>query len=124
MPNPDAQVHTSPYPLGSSHVTGQPLCVVDRESCGLAVMLSYDEHMAQSVEIALDTVIADAKSVFERVERDQDTVTVLHFGTPVAVICPAPVEKTMGDEHREMLENPPQDSQFLDVMETRRLLGL
>jgi hypothetical protein len=30
----------------------------------------------------------------------------------------------MGDEHREILENPSEDSQYFDVMETRRLLGL
>lgn len=80
--------------------------------------------MAQNVEIGLGAVIADAESVFQRVERDQETVTVLHFGEPVAVITPAPITKTIGDEHREQLENPPEDSQYFDVMETRRLLGL
>lgn len=80
--------------------------------------------MAHNAEIGLEAAIADARSVFQRVERDQETITVLHFGEPVAVIVPAPVEKTMGDEHREQLENPPEDSQYFDVMETRRLLGL
>ena len=68
--------------------------------------------MAQSVDIALETVIADAESVFRRVERDQETVTVLHFGEPVAVITPAPIAKTIGGEHREQLEIPAEDSQY------------
>jgi hypothetical protein len=80
--------------------------------------------MAKHVEITFDAVITDAKAVFERVERDQDTVTVLHFGEPVAVISPVPVAETLADLHRALMENPPADTQFLDVMETRRLLGL
>jgi len=80
--------------------------------------------MANSVEIGLEAAIADARSVFQRVERDQDTITVLHFGEPVAVITPAPVAKTLGDEHREQMEAPVEESQYFDVMETRRLLGL
>ncbi|MGI9528367.1 MAG: hypothetical protein ACR2NG_01530, partial [Acidimicrobiia bacterium] len=62
--------------------------------------------MAQTVEIALEAAIADAESVFRRVERDQETVTILHFGEPVAVITPAPIARTIGDEHREQLEKP------------------
>jgi antitoxin (DNA-binding transcriptional repressor) of toxin-antitoxin stability system len=80
--------------------------------------------MAQNVDIALEAVIAEPESVFRRVERDQETVTVLHFGEPVAVITPAPIAKTIGDEHREQLEKPAEDSHYFDVMETRRLLGL
>ena len=80
--------------------------------------------MAKQVEISLEAAIEDAASLFERVERDQDTVTILHFGEAVAVVSPAPVAETLADLHRALMENPPQDNQYLDVMETRRLLGL
>ena len=74
--------------------------------------------------MTLDAVIADARSVFERVERDQATVTVLHFGEPVAVVSPAPVAETLADLHRALMENPAEDVQHLDIIETRRILGL
>ena len=99
-------------------------CVQIWISLGGGTILTYDVGMAQHVEISLESVIADAESVFQRVEREHKTVTVLRFGEPVAVISPAPLTKTMGDEHREILENPSEDSQYFDVMETRRLLGL
>ena len=80
--------------------------------------------MAKHVEISLEAAVADAAALFERVERNQDTITVLHFGEPVAVISPAPVAETLADLHRALMENPLKDEQHLDVMETRRLLGL
>ncbi len=80
--------------------------------------------MAKHVEISLEAAVVDAASLFVRVERNQDTITVLHFGEPVAVISPAPVAETLADLHRALMENPLTDEQHLDVMETRRLLGL
>ena len=80
--------------------------------------------MAKHVEISLEAAVVDAAALFERVERNQDTITVRRFGVPVAVISPAPVAETLEDLHRALMENPLKDEQHLDVMETRRLLGL
>ena len=63
-------------------------CVQIWISLGGGTILTYDVGMAQHVEISLESVIADAESVFQRVEREHETVTVLRFGEPVAVISP------------------------------------
>ncbi len=85
---------------------------------------AYDGPMAKHEEIALGTVLADPVAVFDRVEKERAKLSVMRGGDPVAVISPAPVAKTLADIHRALHEEPPDSAFFLDVIETRRLLGL
>lgn len=80
--------------------------------------------MAKHVDIALHEVIADPAGVFEMVETNRATLSVIKGGAAIAVISPAPVAETLADIHRALHEEPPDTTFFLDVIETRRLLGL
>jgi hypothetical protein len=80
--------------------------------------------MAKHEQIALTSVIANPKAVFERVATDRSTISVMVGEEAVAVISPAPVAETLADLHRAMLADDPDSSFYLDAMETRRILGL
>ncbi len=88
------------------------------------VLVSYDGAMANHEEIPLTTVIADPAAVFERVENERITVSIMRGNEAVAVISPAPIAETLAELHRALQETPPDSTFYLDVMETRRLLGL
>ncbi|MFV1971752.1 MAG: hypothetical protein ACC683_12210 [Acidimicrobiia bacterium] len=80
--------------------------------------------MAKYEEIALGVFLADPVAVFDRVEKERATLSVMRGRDPVAVISPAPVAETLADIHRALQQEPPDSAFFLDVIETRRLLGL
>jgi hypothetical protein len=80
--------------------------------------------MVKHEQIALTSVLADPKAVFERVVTDRATISVMRGEEAVAVISPAPVAETLAELHRAMLAEDPDSSFYLDAMETRRLLGL
>jgi hypothetical protein len=80
--------------------------------------------MAKHVDIALDEVLADPAGAFRMVEDERATLSVMKGATAVAVISPAPVAETLADIHRALHEEPLDTTFFLDVIETRRLLGL
>jgi len=80
--------------------------------------------MAKHVDIALHEVLADPASVFRMVEDERATLSVMKGGAAIAVISPAPVAETLADIHRALHEEPLDTTFFLDVIETRRLLGL
>jgi hypothetical protein len=80
--------------------------------------------MAKHEEIALGTVLADPVAVFERVEKERATLSVMRGGESVAVISPAPGVERFVDIHRALHQERPDSAFFLDVIETRRLLGL
>ncbi len=80
--------------------------------------------MANHEQIPLATVIADPAAVFDRVENERVTLSIMRGNEPVAVISPPPVAETLAELHRALLETPPDSAFYLDVMETRRLLGL
>jgi hypothetical protein len=80
--------------------------------------------MVKHEQIALTSVIADPKAVFDRVATDRATISVMRGEEAVAVISPAPVAETLAELHRAMLAEEPDSSFSLDAMETRRLLGL
>ena len=84
----------------------------------------YDRSMAKHEEIALGAVIADPAAVFNRVEKDRATISIMRGKNAIAVISPSPVAETLADIHRALYEEPPDTAFFLDVIETRRLLGL
>ncbi len=80
--------------------------------------------MANYEEIPLSAVIADPAAVLDRVENDRVTLAIMRGNEPVAVISPAPIAETLSQLHRALQETPPDSAFYLDVMETRRLLGL
>ena len=80
--------------------------------------------MAKHEQIALTSVFADPKAVFDRVASDRTTISVMRGEDAVAVISPAPVAETLAELHRAMIAEDPDSSFHLDAMETRRLLGL
>jgi hypothetical protein len=84
----------------------------------------YDGIMAKHEEIALGTVLADPLAVFDRIEKDRVTISIMRGKNAIAVISPTPVAETLADIHRALYEEPPDSAFFLDVIETRRLLGL
>ncbi len=85
---------------------------------------AYDAPMAKHEQIALTAVLADPKAIFERVEAERATLSVMKGEEAVAVISPAPVAETLAELHRAMMSEELDSSFSLDVMETRRLLGL
>jgi hypothetical protein len=85
---------------------------------------AYDGRMAAHEQIPIAEVIADPEAVFDRIEADRVTLSVMRGNEPVAVISPAPIAETLADLHRALQENPPSGAFFLDVIETRRMLGL
>jgi hypothetical protein len=80
--------------------------------------------MANHEEIPLTTLIADPAAVLDRVEKERITVSIMRGNEAVAVISPAPIAETLAELHRALQETPPDSAFYLDVMETRRLLGL
>lgn len=80
--------------------------------------------MAKHVDITLEKVLADPIGAFKMVEDERATIAVMKDGAAVAVISPAPVAETLADIHRALHEEPVDPTFFLDVIETRRLLGL
>jgi hypothetical protein len=80
--------------------------------------------MAKHEEIALGTVLADPAAVFDRVESDRLTLSVMRGNVSVAVISPGPVAKSPSNIHQEPYKEPHDPEFFLDAIETRRLLGL
>jgi len=86
--------------------------------------MSYDGTMVKRKEIALTTVLADPKAVFDRVENEHETISVMRGEEAIAIISPAPVAETLAELHRAMISDDPDSSFYLDAMETRRLLGL
>ncbi len=80
--------------------------------------------MASYEEIPLSSVIADPSAVLGRVESERVTISIMRGNEPVAVISPAPIAETLAELHRALQETPPDSAFYLDVMETRRLLGL
>jgi hypothetical protein len=84
----------------------------------------YDGIMAKHEKIELGTVLADPLAVFNHVEKDRTTVSIMRGKEAIAVISPSPVAETLADIHRALYEEPPDSAFFLDVIETRRLLGL
>ena len=86
--------------------------------------MSYDGTMMKREEIALATVLADPRSVFDRIEKERVSLSVMKGEEAVAVISPAPVAETLEELHRAMMAGELDSSFSLDAMETRRLLGL
>ena len=80
--------------------------------------------MAKHEEIALGTLLADPAAVFDRIESDRSSLTVMRGNVPVAVISPGPVAKSPSNAYQEPYEEPHDPEFFLDAIETRRLLGL
>ena len=80
--------------------------------------------MSDQVQIAYEEVLEDPAAVFERVADGRSTVSVIRDGKAVAVISPAPIAETLAYLHRALGDASPDDSHVVDVMETRRLLGL
>lgn len=80
--------------------------------------------MADQQHIAIETLLAEPAAVLARVEQDGVTLTLVRGDTPVAVMSPAPVATRLQEIHRTLEEGVRDDSFYLDVMETRRLLGL
>lgn len=62
--------------------------------------------------------------MLEMVEKGHVTLTLVRDEVPVAVLSPAPVAQRMQEIHRTLAEGSRDESFYLDVMETRRLLGL
>jgi hypothetical protein len=80
--------------------------------------------MADQQDIALDTLLADPARVVGMVERDHVTVRVVRDDELVLVMSPAPIAEKMTEIHRTLEEGSRDQSFYLDVMDTRRLLGL
>ncbi len=80
--------------------------------------------MATHEEIPLTTVLADPGAVLERVENDRVTLSIMRGNEAVAVVSPPPIAETLAELHRALRETPPDSAFYLDVLETRRLLGL
>ncbi len=80
--------------------------------------------MANHEQIPLSAVLADPAAVFDRVESDRVTVSIMRGNEPIAVVSPPPIAETLAELHRALRESPPDTAFYLDVMATRRLLGL
>jgi hypothetical protein len=80
--------------------------------------------MAKQEHIALSTLLADPKAVFDHVAEERATISVMSGEEAIAVISPAPVAESVAELHRAMLADDPDSSYYLDAMETRRLVGL
>ncbi|MCL1598510.1 MAG: hypothetical protein M3094_04960 [Actinomycetia bacterium] len=80
--------------------------------------------MAKHEQIPLSAVLADPASVLDRVENDRVTVSIMRGNEAVAVVSPPPIAETLAELHRALRETPPDTAFYLDVIETRRLLGL
>lgn len=80
--------------------------------------------MAKHEKISIAVLVADPGAVFDRVEQEHATLSVMRGEEAIAVISPAPVAETLAELHRAMMADEPDSSFSLDAMETRRLLGL
>lgn len=85
---------------------------------------AYDVRMADQQHIAIEELLAEPDSVLAAIERDQVSFTLMRGGRAVAVLSPAPVAERLHEIHRTLEEGARDESFYLDVMETRRLLGL
>jgi hypothetical protein len=85
---------------------------------------AYDGIMAKQEQIALTSLLADPRAVFDRVAEERATISVMSGEEAIAVISPAPVAESLAELHRAMLADDLDSSFSLDAMETRRLLGL
>ncbi len=80
--------------------------------------------MPNHEQVPISTVISDPSAVLDRVETERVTISIMRGNEAVAVISPAPIAETLAELHRALQETPPDSAFYLDVMETRRLLGL
>ncbi|MFV1999825.1 MAG: hypothetical protein ACC654_05600 [Acidimicrobiia bacterium] len=80
--------------------------------------------MTKPARVPLSTLLADPGAVISTVETDRATLSIMRGNEVVAVISPAPIAKTLADLHRGLSDNPLDSAFYLDVIETRRLLGL
>ena len=85
---------------------------------------AYDAGMATHEQVPVETLVADPKAILDLVEHDGAIVDVMRGEDPIAVISPAPVAVALADLRRALAETPADDSYYLDVMATRRMLGL
>ena len=96
--------------------------------CGITLDASgsepYDVGMATHEQVPVETLVADPRAILDLVENDGAIVDVMRGGDPIAVISPAPVAVALADLRRALAETPADDSYYLDVMATRRMLGL
>jgi hypothetical protein len=74
--------------------------------------------------VDVEAFCEDTASILERIEMEHVTVSVVRGAQVVAVISPAPVAQKLAEIHRTLEEGARDDSFFLDVLGTRRLLGL
>ncbi|HSJ72411.1 MAG TPA: hypothetical protein VLA29_12285 [Acidimicrobiia bacterium] len=74
--------------------------------------------------VDIEAFIQDVTGVLERVETEHVSISVIRGSHVVAVISPAPVAQKLAEIHRTLEEGARDDSFFLDVLGTRRLLGL
>ena len=87
-------------------------------------VLPYDAGMATHEQVPVETLVADPRAILDLVEHDGAIVDVMRGKDAIAVISPAPVAAELADLRRALAETPADDSYYLDVMATRRMLGL
>lgn len=80
--------------------------------------------MVDQRDIAIETLLTDPGGVVRAVEQDHVTVRVVRGDDLVLVMSPAPVAERFDEIHRTLEEGSRDESFYLDVMDTRRLLGL
>lgn len=80
--------------------------------------------MADEQHISVETFLSDPAAVLDMVENGHITLTLVRDEMPVAVLSPAPVAERMQEIQRTLEAGARDESFYLDVMETRRLLGL
>jgi hypothetical protein len=85
---------------------------------------AYDGAMEGHEFVDIEVFSEDAPAILERVEIEHVSISVIRGTQVVAVISPAPVAQKLADIQRTLEEGARDDSFFLDVMGTRRLLGL
>lgn len=85
---------------------------------------AYDGSMEGHEFVDFEAFSEDTTALLERVEVEHVSISVIRGSQVVAVISPAPVAQRLAEIHRTLEEGSRDDSFFLDVMGTRRLLGL
>ena len=80
--------------------------------------------MVNHEPIPLSTVLADPGAVFDRVENERVTVSIMRGNEAVAVVSPPPIAETLAELHRALQETPLDPELHLGVIGNRRLLGL
>ncbi len=74
--------------------------------------------------VDIEAFTEDVMAILERVEVEHVSISVVRGSQVVAVLSPAPVAQKLAEIRRTLEEGARDDSFFLDVMGTRRLLGL